>query len=98
MKGNGAARKRRSIRAERPRRGNIRTWPCFCPSIFTGQVNDVVGEVELRGVERKISVRDLFAKDHVSVAVVTGEGSGFVGPDVECPDRNSSAATFWSWG
>ena len=67
-------------------------------SIFTGQVDDVVGEVELDGVEREIGVRDLFAKDHVSVAVVTGEGSGFVGPDVECPDRNSSAATFWSWG
>ena len=59
-------------------------------------MDDVVGEIEIDGVEREIGVRDLFAKDHVSVAVVTGEGSGFVGPDVECPDRNSSAATFWS--
>ena len=65
-------------------------------SILTGQVDDVVGEIELDGFKREIGVRDLFAKDHVSVAVVTGEGSGFVGPDVECPDRNSSAATFWS--
>lgn len=50
-------------------------------SIFTGQVDDVVGEVELDGVEREIGVRDLFAKDHVSVAVVTGEGGGVIGPD-----------------
>ena len=58
----------------------------FCPSIFTGQVDDVVGEVELCGVERKIGVRDLFAKDHVSIAVVTGERGGFVGLDVERPN------------
>ena len=35
-------------------------------SIFTGKVDDVVGEVELDGVEREIGVRDLFAKDHVA--------------------------------
>ncbi len=48
-------------------------------SILTGQVDDIVGEVELHGVEREIGVRDLFGKDHVVVAVVTGEGGGFVG-------------------
>ncbi len=49
-------------------------------------MDDVVGEIELDGVEREIGVRDLFAKDHVSVAVVTGEGGGFIGPDSECPN------------
>ena len=54
--------------------------------ILTGQVDDVVGEIELDGVEREIGVRDLFAKDHISVAIVTGESSGIVGLDGEGPN------------
>ncbi len=61
-------------------------WPLFSWSILAGQVDDIVGEIELDGFEREIGVRDLFAKDHVAVAIVAGEGGGFVGPDGEVPN------------
>ncbi len=48
-------------------------------------MDDVVGKVELDGVEREIGVWNLFAKNHVPVAVVTGDGGGSVGADVEGP-------------
>jgi len=55
-------------------------------SILTGQVGDVVSEIEFNGFEREIRVRDLFANNHIPVAVVTGEGGGSVGPDVGGPN------------
>jgi hypothetical protein len=62
------------------------TWPVLAWSIFTGQVDDVVGEIKRDSFEREIGVRDFFAKDHVLVAVVTGEAGGLVGPNVESPN------------
>ena len=64
----------------------FRAWPLLSCSILAGQVDDVVGEVELDRVEREIGVRDLFGKDHVSVAVVAGERGGSVRLNGEGPD------------
>jgi hypothetical protein len=50
-------------------------------SIFTWQVDYVVGEIERNSFEREICERDLFSENDIAVAVVTGEGGGLLGPD-----------------
>ncbi len=64
----------------------LRAWPVLSWSILAGQVDDTVGEIKLDRVEWEIGVRDLFGKDHVAVAVVTGESSGVVGLNGQRPE------------
>ncbi len=49
-------------------------------------MDDIIGKVHLHGAEREVCVRDLFAQDHVAVAIVASEAGGFVGPYGEGPN------------
>ena len=56
------------------------------PSVLRRQENDVVGEVELDLIERKIRERDVLRIDDVVVAVVTDQACSPVFIDLQFPD------------
>jgi hypothetical protein len=66
--------------AKRPRRF-VAAWPVMASSIFTRQVDYVVGEIERNGFEREICERDLFSENDIAVTVVAVESGGLLGPD-----------------
>ena len=54
--------------------------------ILAGQVNHVVGEVELHFVKREVRERDLLRINDITVAIVAEDGCAAVGANLQLPD------------
>jgi len=54
--------------------------------ILTGQVNHIVGEVELHLVKREVREGDLLRVDGIPIAVVAEDGRATVGVNLQVPD------------
>ena len=54
--------------------------------ILAGQVDNIVSEVELHLVQRKIGERDLLCVNDVAVAIVAEDGCAAVGTNLQLPD------------
>jgi len=54
--------------------------------VLAGQVNNVVGEVELHFVKREVRERDLLRVNGVSIAVIAEHGGATVGVNLQIPD------------
>jgi hypothetical protein len=66
-------------RADNCRRGRTQL-------ILTGQVNHVVGEVELHFVKREVREGNLLRADRIPIAVVAVHGRATVGVNLQVPD------------
>ena len=61
-------------------------WRGFAQLVLTGQVNYVVGKVELHFVDWKIGERNLLREDNVAIAIVTEDRRAAVGANQQLPD------------